>query len=108
MLSDSTFLDVLTTMLTFAKMCELGYCCLSIPAKTEDIEADLRVANFLAKHSLASYKRNIWVAKTTLQCSETLKIVKNEEPDVSGAPHPDGKTLATSMNADTVFLLRTT
>lgn len=106
MLSDSKFLDVLKTMLTFAKTFELEYGFPFIEAKTEDIGADLKGSNFLPRASLATCKRHIRVAKTMLRCPEALKFVQDDAPDVFGATHLDDKTLATSRSADTLLLLR--
>lgn len=55
-LSISKFLDVLKTMLTFAKTFELDYGLPFNEVKTEDSEADLKDSIFLPEASLAIVK----------------------------------------------------
>lgn len=107
MLSECKSLDVLKTILMFAKIFEVRCGSLLIEVKIEDIGADIKSYGFLPEASLTTFRRHIRVNKTILRRPEALlKSIQNEIPEVFGATHLDDEAIVFSGNADTVLLFR--
>lgn len=105
-LSDTSFIDNLRTLLTFAKTFEMDYGVRFVDARTKDIADDLKAANFLSGASHSSCMRHVRVAKFMVRCPTCLQYVEKCLPETFGITHFDDWRLRSSIDADAVLLIQ--